>query len=142
MKNHRLHALLLLCLTSLTFGAWGCGQSTSHLTVKGMVFYDDQPLTTGWITFFGDRGAAGSGAISHGSFQLQESGSQSGILPGTYQVVIESWKEEPGKLLPSGVISTGVSNIPKKYQSAVTSGLTATIDANNRSFDFNLSSKP
>lgn len=53
------------------------------------------------------KGAAGIGKIVNGSFSLSESGEQEGVQPGTYTVLIQSWFEELGSVLPSGGFSPG-----------------------------------
>src|SRR6185369_6733970 len=98
------HGLLALLAAAIV----GCGDSRGRLPVTGTVLFDGKPLESGSIRFGGDQGAAGVGQIVNGSFSLNETGSQSGVLPGKYDVLIASWVEERGSVRPDGSFSPGI----------------------------------
>jgi len=105
----------------------GCGNNGGRVPVTGSVLFDGKPLETGTIRFGGDQGAAGVGPIVNGSFTLNESGSQSGVLPGKYDVLIASWIEERGSVRQDGSFSPGITRIPLLYLEPEKSGLKAEV---------------
>ena len=129
--------LLIACALVLL----GCGNNRGRVPVTGTVLYDGKPLESGGIRFGGDQGAAGAGEIVNGSFSLSETGSQSGVLPGKYDVLIHSWIEERGSVRKDGSFSPGITRIPLIYLDPAKSGLTAEVkaDQTNR-FTFELKS--
>jgi hypothetical protein len=128
---------------ALTMLFSGCGDNGGRVPVTGTVNFDGKPLEDGSVVFSGDKGAAGIGKIVNGSFSLSESGEQEGVQPGTYTVLIQSWFEELGSVLPSGGFSPGKPRIPLDYMDVKKSGLTAEVKAgqSNR-FTFEIVSKP
>lgn len=105
----------------------GCGDNRGRVPVTGTVLFDGKPLASGIIRFGGDQGVAGAGQIVNGSFSLSETGSQTGVLPGTYEVMIASWVEERGSVRPDGSFSPGITRIPLLYLDPAKSGLTAEV---------------
>ena len=105
----------------------GCGDSRGRVSVTGTVLFDGKLLESGSIRFGGDQGAAGVGQIVNGSFSLNETGSQNGVLPGKYDVLIASWVEERGSVRPDGSFSPGITRIPLLYLDPEKSGLKAEV---------------
>jgi hypothetical protein len=105
----------------------GCGDSRGRVPVTGTVLFDGKPLESGAIRFGGEQGAAGVGQIVNGSFSLSETGSQNGVLPGSYEVLISSWIEERGSVRKDGSFSPGITRIPLLYLDPAKSGLTAEV---------------
>jgi hypothetical protein len=133
----------LLALVLGSSLAAGCGDNRGRVPVTGVVSFDGKPLESGNIRFGGDQGAAGAGAIVNGEFSLNESGSQSGVLPGKYDVLIASWVEERGSVRPDGSFSRGITRIPLLYLDPAQSGLTAEVKKGHANrFTFELKSKP
>lgn len=120
---------MFLCASLLTAVALvvGCGDNRGRVPVTGTVLFDGKPLESGIIRFGGDQGVAGAGQIVNGSFSLSETGSQTGVLPGTYEVMIASWVEERGSVRPDGSFSPGITRIPLLYLDPAKSGLTAEV---------------
>src|SRR5256885_16824520 len=83
----------------------GCSDNRGRLPVTGTVLFDGKPLESGSIRFGGDQGAAGVGQIVNGAFSLNESGSQTGVLPGKYDVLIPSWIGGRGSVRKDGSLS-------------------------------------
>ena len=79
----------------------GCGDNGGRVPVNGVVTFDGKPLEDGSVVFSGDKGAAGVGKIVNGNFSLSESGEQTGVQPGSYTVLVQSWIEELGSDLSS-----------------------------------------
>lgn len=115
-----------ICLLGLAL-LLGCDHSRGRVTVTGTVLFDGKPLESGSIRFGGDQGAAGVGQIVNGSFSLNETGSQSGVLPGKYDVLIASWVEERGSVRKDGSFSPGITRIPLIYLEPEKSGLKAEV---------------
>lgn len=136
MIRMRLFLALLLALYVV-----GCGDNGGRVPVTGTVLFDGKPLESGHISFGGDQGAAGVGAIVHGEFSLSETANQDGVLPGKYVVLIHSWVEERGSVRADGSFSPGITRIPLLYLDPAKSGLTAEVkgDDTNR-FSFELKS--
>ena len=92
----------------------------------------------GSVVFSGDNGAAGVGKVVNGKFTMSESGEQRGVQAGSYNVLVQSWFEELGSVLPRGSFSPGKPRIPLSYMDAKESGLTAEVksgQANQFMFD-------
>jgi hypothetical protein len=137
-RNLPLQALLF-CLTLAA-----CGHSDGRVTVTGTVLLDDKPLESGKVIFASaTAGSAGVGAIENGKFTLDQSASATGVLPGDYTVVIQSWILEPGTVGPDGNFLPGSeSRIPLAYMNMEKSGLAAKVEAGKANdFTFKLSSK-
>ncbi|MGL5098224.1 MAG: hypothetical protein ACRDD1_21770, partial [Planctomycetia bacterium] len=97
---------------------------------SGTVTYKGAPLTKGLVSLTptAPKGLSAAGEIkSDGSFSLKTTGRDSGAMPGTYNVRIESWDEPP--TMGVGKANEGKSAVPKKYLNPATSGLTAEIKA-------------
>jgi hypothetical protein len=129
-----LSALLALLLA-------GCGPGRGRVPVSGTVTFDGQPLENGAIRFGGEQGAAGVGDIVNGRFSMSETGSQGGVLPGNYDVLISSWIEERGSVRADGSFSPGITRIPLVYLDPGKSGLKAEVKAGEANqFSFELKS--
>ena len=127
----------------------GCGKAKDEPTfaeVGGVVTVDGVPATAGNIFFLpdeakGTKGPASTGIINaKGEYTMTSSGERAGAIVGTHKVQI---------VCPSAGSSVGTTgtppppcNVPKKYEMADTSGLTADIKAGEKNkVDFNLTSK-
>ena len=136
MNRFWLASLAMLCLALV-----GCKDSGGRVTVTGTVTFDGKPLETGNISFGGSQGAAGTSAISNGKFSLNETGDEEGVLPGKYDVLISSWIEERGSVLPDGSFSPGKTRIPLIYLDPKKSALTAEVKSGEKNqFTFELKS--
>jgi hypothetical protein len=121
--------------------AAGCGPGRGRVPVTGSVTFDGKPLEKGAIRFGGEQGAAGVGEIINGRFSMSETGSQTGVLPGKYEVLISSWIEERGSVRPDGSFSPGITRIPLLYLDPAKSGFTAEVKAGQTNdFHFELKS--
>lgn len=119
----------------------GCGDNGGRVSVTGSVTFNGNPLEEGSVVFSGPSGAAGVGKIVNGSFTLSESGDQPGVQPGSYTVLIQSWFEELGSVMPNGSFSPGKPRIPLKYMDVKKSGLVADVKkGQSNQFTFELSS--
>ena len=129
-------------LLAIVLLAAGCGPGHGRVPVTGAVTFDGKPLEKGAIRFGGEQGAAGVGEIVNGRFSMSETGSQAGVLPGKYDVLISSWIEERGSVRPDGSFSPGITRIPLIYLDPAKSGLTAEVKAGQTNdFRFDLRSE-
>ena len=113
----------------------GCGGGQNGTVVQGKVTYDGKPVTGGLINFYATGARPLGGPLeSDGSFEFE-------LPPGEYKVRVdapaslpEGWRE--GDPLPK----LGPRGAPEKYADYNTSGLTATVTAENseQTIDFNL----
>lgn len=130
--------------------------------VGGTVKYNGQPVEKGEINFVpaNPEGRAASGVIEKGSYVLSTLGDQDGALPGKYEVTITSKdvdlteakakieKMSGGKMaganiaLPQEMVAkaqkSAKNNIPAKYSTPSTSGLTFEVKEQSNTADFNL----
>jgi hypothetical protein len=110
--------------------------------VRGTVTYKGQPVKQGTISFV-PRDAAKPGASSRigpdGTYDLQTQEPGDGARLGEYRVIVSGY--DPKILDTVRAPGTPVerkTEIPKKYENADTSGLTATVKAGSNTFDFPL----
>jgi hypothetical protein len=97
-------------------------------SVKGQVLFQGKPLTSGFVTFVDPDGRKYSASIKvDGSYAFK------GVTlpPGEYRVFIEN-SVSLGKGQPRG------AEVPQRFQSAETSGLTANLQRGQNAFDLNL----
>ena len=81
--------LVLTLLAAVAATAPGCGNRQAA-QVSGRVTLNDEPLTTGTVTFHpaDGQGAVAVGAIDeHGHFQIS-TGTDAGLAPGAYVVTV------------------------------------------------------
>lgn len=112
MQGLALFAVVLICC--------GCGNTNRPKTVKvsGTITFEGGPPEYPGALFFAPIEAAegyprrGGRALfeTDGSFAATSFTDGDGLVPGTYRVRLESWKEPPG------MNSAGVSYIPKGYK--------------------------
>lgn len=128
-----IHCLLqILCII-------GCSNNHGRVPVTGEVNFDGKPLESGNISFGGEKGAAGVSQIVNGKFTMSESAGQSGVQPGSYDVLINSWVEERGSVRADGSFSPGITRIPLLYLEPAKSGLKAEVKSSDKNhFVFDL----
>ncbi|WP_169973858.1 hypothetical protein [Tautonia rosea] len=109
--------------------------------VSGKVTYQGQPLETGTISFISTdparpnaNGTLGPG----GEYQLQTREPFDGAELGEYQIVISDIDPDAMNSELPGEPLELTSNLPEKYQSPTTSGLTRTVERGRNTFDFDL----
>ena len=131
MKRKLWIALLLLLA--------GCGTSgTAIAPVSGRVTLDGKPLAQGVVCFVSPAGYASSAPLQpDGSFRLVSQYGK-GIPPGDYRVAIAP-ASDLAAMDMTGKTPKTASEIPAKYQSVTTSGLSATVDGQHGVFTFSLS---
>jgi hypothetical protein len=119
-------------LAIAAFCVSGCGRSGPNpVPVSGTVTIDGQPLSAGTIRVIPTGGRLATGQIGpDGRFTLGCFTSNDGCLPGTHKVEVLGAKQ----LSPTKQQWLA----PRKYVSAATSGLTATIDGPTDALRINL----
>jgi hypothetical protein len=130
-------ALLVVAL------AIGCGGSES--SVSGTISLDGKPLVGSetvlvTVMFYPEASGAPASAMLDGNGQYSVStGSQTGLPPGTYSVVVAA-QEIVGSVSDG---SKGMRNLAApKYASPKTSGFKAEVKPGANTFDFDLKSDP
>lgn len=115
--------------------AVGCGEAEERLVpVRGRVTFQGQPVGEGLVQF--NEAATGRGAET----ALGPDGTYAATLPaGSYVVVVipPIIDSDPAKGPPNPTFKK-VKNIPARYHSAATSGLTAGVSPASTSHDFEL----
>jgi hypothetical protein len=121
-------AVGLLCLG-------GCG--ASEPSVSGTVLLEGQPILSGSIDYFPEKGTPGPNAgavIERGQYRIVK-----GLTVGKYRVTIQSTRRVPGKKVGDplgGLIDAEVAAVPEKYNKKTT--LFREVSAGPNTFDFDL----
>jgi hypothetical protein len=123
-------------LVLLAAVACGCGGPAADdpLAVSGTVTHAGRPVAEGVVQFA--ESATGRGAEA----AIGPDGRYTARLPaGTYQVAVlpPTVESDPNAGLPNPTFKK-VKDIPEKYRSAATSGLTAVVAAGRTTHDFAL----
>ncbi len=113
--------------------AAGCGSAEKPIAVSGKVTFKGEPVTEGSVQFIEDR--TGRGA----EVDLGPDGTyQARLFAGEYKVVVTPpYIVDESSGMPNPYYKK-VKNIPKKYHSTETSGLTATVSPDKAAHDFAL----
>lgn len=127
-------------------GFLGCSGAEPVGTVNGHVTLDGQPLSKGAINFDNrqTRFAVSANLDEQGAYVIRTA-EQNGLPPGEYVVAISpatiGTGESPLVGDSSNAPNTQAKPIPKRYHSAATSGLSATVAVGeNPPYDFQLTS--
>ncbi|MFO0953921.1 MAG: hypothetical protein U0835_22745 [Isosphaeraceae bacterium] len=126
----------------------GCseGDGLPRQAVSGAVTLNNKPLATGVITFLPnaqDVATQGGGVIMDGKYSIPR---ESGLVPGSYKVVISSGSDTPEKKtdtndMPGMPPVVAKDAVPSQYNTA--SVLTAEVkDGGKNVFEFNLTALP
>ncbi|HET6573872.1 MAG TPA: carboxypeptidase regulatory-like domain-containing protein [Fimbriiglobus sp.] len=114
--------------------AAGCGSTDKPIDVSGKVTFKGEPVAEGSVQFVEDR--TGRGA----EVDLRPDGTyKASLFAGEYKVVVTPpyLVDESKGGLPNPYYKK-VKNIPAKYHSTDTSGLTANVSADKTVHDFDL----
>jgi hypothetical protein len=135
MKRNCLATLAI----ALAFATVGCGGG-NEATVEGIVTFDGQPLNRGTVSFIPEAGGAGAMATiaPDGTFEAR-TGSTAGLQPGEYTITVQA-REDSVMPAKGALPMPGELITPKKYGSASTSGLRATINAGDNELKLELRS--
>ena len=133
--------LLVLGVASLP----GCGNGLSD--VSGHITLNGQPLVGGGdmrtTVYFFPEGGTGAPAVGltdeDGNYEIQ-TGSQEGVMPGSYLVTISASKLIPPRV--PGEAAGGKPLTPRKYANPSTSGLRVEVAPGSNEFDFALEGNP
>jgi len=113
--------------------------------VSGKVTADGKPLDAGTVTFIAtdNQRPNATGAIQPGgSYSLQTTEPGDGAVVGDYKVAVTDVDSKTYNTpLPGMPVEKPKSAIPKKYQDASSSGLTAKVERGSNTRDFELTSK-
>jgi len=113
--------------------------------VSGKVTADGKPLEAGTVTFISTDGQRpnATGAIkSAGSYTLQTVEPGDGAVVGEYKVAITDVDSAAlNTALPGAPVIPPKSAIPKTYQDAGSSGLSAKVERGSNTHNFDLKSK-
>ncbi|QDU53905.1 hypothetical protein [Aeoliella mucimassa] len=125
--NHSQLSLLTTLLGVLLVTA-GCGQTDQYAPVKGQVFYNDQPVTTGVVMFQPSDGPPARGRIEpDGTFELETIGEAQGARIGENKVRISS--RQPPADPNAAEVGLGKLLIPRRYTDFKTSGLVIEVES-------------
>jgi hypothetical protein len=113
--------------------AAGCGSAEKPIDISGKVTFQGEPVNEGSVQLIDDR--TGRGA----EVELGPDGTYKAILfPGEYKVVVTPpYMVDTSSGMPNPYYKK-VRNIPKKYHSSETSGLTAVVSPEKTTHDFAL----
>ncbi|MDO5553706.1 MAG: hypothetical protein Q4G68_08080 [Planctomycetia bacterium] len=131
----KLIPLLVFCLFILS----GC--SNGKIPFGGKVTFDDgEVVTSGQVSFTTDTYMA-SGIISpDGTYKLSSTGTNDGLPPGKYKVVVSGVQKTVGNDLASEKV---ISLIDKSYENAESTPLECEVSkSGERNFDISLKRNP
>jgi hypothetical protein len=113
--------------------AAGCGSAEKPIDISGKVTFKGEPVTEGSVQLIDDR--TGRGA----EVELGPDGTyKARLFAGEYKVVVTPpYLVDTSSGMPNPYYKK-VKNIPKKYHSTATSGLTAVVSPDKRTHDFAL----
>src|SRR5262249_45839790 len=113
--------------------AAGCGSAEKSIDISGQVTFKGEPVTEGSVQFIEDR--TGHGA----EVELGPNGTyKARLFAGEYKVVVTPpYLVDVSSGLPNPYYKK-VKNIPKKYHSTATSGLSAIVSPDQTTHDFAL----
>ncbi|WP_417385876.1 hypothetical protein [Gimesia sp.] len=132
---HNTCLLMLFCAVCLT----GCGSGVTETPrgdISGTVTFQETPVTEGTVNFFsGKTGiAAGAKLDEEGHFSIPD-----GIEIGSYMISITPpYVEEPPGLSSVESKPREFKNIPAKYRTGETSGLTAEVKSGENHYEFKM----
>jgi hypothetical protein len=132
---------MLIAVPSLVFVV-GCSNSSGvdKVVVSGVVTLDGQPISNGEIRFIPTSGTIGpvsGGAIKDGAYIAQAKG---GVPIGTHNVEIKAYRANPKSKATAGAEGGAAEQyLDSRYNAQTT--LTATIDPDTETKDFQLTSK-
>lgn len=133
---HSRHFSCCLCLVAVISFA-GCGSSDplARYTVTGKVTFQSQPVEEGEITFEDPTaGQVNSATLSAGgNYSLQLPVGEFKVSVAPPLVETKGTADSPPDKVPKNV-----KNIPKKYWVQEKSGLSAKVERDKRTFDFDL----
>lgn len=134
LTGSQLPLLILGCLCLLFTG---CPSSSGppRYKITGKVTFQGQPVEEGTITFDDPAlGQPNQGELGPGGAYSTE------LLAGSYKVSVTPplVETKPTADTPPDLVEKNVKNIPKKYRRQETSGLTADVSKDKRTFDFDL----
>jgi len=146
---HRFHAAVLgrrIGLGVAVFAplvVFGCGSGGPEMgRVSGTVKYQGKPLEAGTVTFIatdGQRPNATGTIQPGGSYSLQTAEPGDGAVVGDYKVAVTDIDPNSfNTALPGAPTKAAKSGIPKQYQDANSSGLTAKVESGSNTRDFDL----
>lgn len=127
-------AMAALVLCHLALGALGCSSGNRLIAIRGKVTFQGQPVTEGTVQF-------NDAKTGHGTeVELGPDGSYQATVPaGEYTVVIlPPLLMVESKSGPPDPQFKKVKNIPEKYRSTATSGLSAPVSPDKIVHDFNM----
>jgi hypothetical protein len=124
-------AAFAILLTGLI--ALGCRSADRPIAVGGKVTFQGEAVTEGTVQFNDDKTGRGT------EVDLGPDGSYQARLPaGVYTVIILPPQMMESKSGPPDPQFKKVANIPNKYRSTRTSGLTAAVSADTTVHDFDM----
>lgn len=136
----RIRMFSAVTLTALSLSGCDDGLPT-RVQVTGRVFFQDQPLQTGTITFSPKKKGATRPSLAFlredGTFKMSTFRADDGVQPGQYDVAIIAYDEGP--LSDSAKWKRrGKKLISESYFSHATSGLQATIPDHDVDLEFKI----
>ena len=137
-----LHKLLIALLAGILFA--GCGpKGPAVATVKGRITAAGKPLTSGVVMYQSENGnlALTAEIGPQGEYQVKTYDSP-GLPPGKYKVAVKPAAPKTDQPPLAGDALTAQpftdKNIPEKYHSLESSGLSTNVTLEDKSYDFDL----
>ena len=132
----------------------GCGSKLDTIKVTGTITFDGAPLADATVNFSPETEGAGLPAYgttdAGGNYVLQtpQGAVNGGTTPGKYLVTVQKREKSPVEETSGEYDGTSSAQnpnlprpkslIPERYERAISSRLTATVDKDNTVFNFDL----
>lgn len=138
--------LLLLLIASFA----GCERGPRIVPVSGTITLDGRPVKDAAVMFLLNPGGRVATGITDaaGRYSLSTHPTGNGAFEGEHTVTVSLYRDEssPGTNTPEGAVSGSslvkiVWLVPEKYSQPANSGLTASVNRSQSTYDFSLSSE-
>ena len=138
------------CAVALLSMLAGCGGGGSkapenRVSVSGTITLDGMPLTFAAVSFLPETPKSGTGGFGatdeSGKYTLKWHGTDEGVPPGKYKVVISRMSQKDGSPIPAGQSAAdvgAVESLPLRYSDPTASELTGEVTTADKPIDFML----
>jgi hypothetical protein len=135
MSNNRVVAAVIVALLVVISG---CGHS-EFAPLTGRVTLDGNPLPTAVITFISDGGTSGYANVDSSGRYIAKSGSDEGLKPGKYKIIVVANKPEVITDRKEAKIPQPIT--PPRYADPTKSGFEYNLTEAGGTYDLELKSK-
>lgn len=141
----RIGCAIALLSTLAGCGGGGSTAPANRVSVSGTITMDGMPLTFAAVSFLPETSKAGSGGFGStdesGKYTLKWHGTDEGVPPGKYKVVLSRMSQKDGSPIPMGQSAAdvgAVESLPPRYTDPNVSELVGEVTTADKPIDFML----